>query len=559
MITHLHITDFILIERLDWDLEGGFTALTGETGAGKSIIIGAIQMILGERAESRKMIRPGASKAVIEATLSTGDRGDLREIFEEEELDFDEECCTLRRELLQSGKSRAFVNDTPVTVTQMRRIGDRLVDIHSQHHNRLIGDADFQRSVIDTLADNAPLREQYGEEYRRYRSLTEELKAEEERVQNARREEDYVTFQYRQLADAHLTPGEEPELRERLTLAEHATEISQLMQALAAMDEERDGREGLLTTLRALAEDCRGFADTMAAAGDFGERLRGVCIELEDIASEASRRLDDIEIDPEALAELQGRMNLLQSLMYKHNVADADELIALRDRYRAQLDEISTGDDRIRELRAEVDKAHTQAKETAARLTESRHGGAKEFVPELMALLEELGIAGASFEVSIAPTSELTPTGADALTFLIATNKQTTLLPIDEIASGGEISRIMLALKAIIAERQILPTVIFDEIDTGVSGRTAERLGRIMKRLSRRIQVIAITHLPQIAAMADHQVVVEKVEEGDGFTTLLRPVEGEERIDALAAMLSGSVRSEAALDNARSLLRTGQE
>ena len=554
MITHLHIKDFILIDHLEWDLQEGFTSITGETGAGKSIIIGAIELLLGGRADIRKMLRSGASKAVVEASFRLEERVGLKPIFEKNDLDYSS-TCILRREVLKSGKSRAFVNDTPVSAGLLKEIGDHLVDIHSQHHNRLIGDPDFQRSVIDTLSDNQGEREAYAEKYALYRRLSAQLTSEQERVRKQREEEDYISFQYKQLSDAHITSGEEAEVRERLTMAEHATEISQLMQELAGLDGYGCEEEvSVLSRLHTLAHDCKGFADTFAPAGGYGERLEAVYIELADISSDASRQLDEIEIDPQEVARLQERMNLLQSLMYKHNVSDGDGLIQLRDRYKEQLDSITSADDRIEELRREVERARHDAAEMAQQLTKSRERGIKSFVPSLMEAIDELGIAGASFKVSLTKTKDLTPTGEDEIQFLIATNKQTTLQPIDEIASGGEISRIMLALKAIIAERQILPTIIFDEIDTGVSGRAAEQLGRIMRRLSRHLQVLSITHLPQIAAQADHQVVVEKEEGQDTYNTSLRPVEGEERVAAIAAMLSGAAQTEAALDNARELL-----
>lgn len=554
MITHLHIKDFILIDHLEWDLREGFTSITGETGAGKSIIIGAIELLLGGRADIRKMLRSGASKAVVEASFCLEERVGLKPIFEKNDLDYSS-TCILRREVLKSGKSRAFVNDTPVSAGLLKEIGDHLVDIHSQHHNRLIGDPDFQRSVIDTLSDNQGEREAYAEKYALFRRLSAQLTSEQERVRKQREEEDYISFQYKQLSDAHITSGEEAEVRERLTMAEHATEISQLMQELAGLDGYgREEEVSVLSRLHTLAHDCKGFADTFAPAGEYGERLEAVYIELADISSDASRQLDEIEIDPQEVARLQERMNLLQSLMYKHNVSDGDELIKLRDRYKEQLDSITSADDRIEELRREVERARRDAAEMAQQLTKSRERGIKSFVPSLMEAIDELGIAGASFKVSLTKTKDLTPTGEDEIQFLIATNKQTTLQPIDEIASGGEISRIMLALKTIIAERQILPTIIFDEIDTGVSGRAAEKLGRIMRRLSRHLQVLSITHLPQIAAQADHQVVVEKEEGQDTYNTSLRPVEGEERVAAIAAMLSGAAQTEAALDNARELL-----
>ena len=554
MITHLHIKDFILIDLLEWDLREGFTSITGETGAGKSIIIGAIELILGGRAEIRKMLRPTASKAVVEATFLLEEKIGLRPVFEQNDLDYSS-TCILRREILSSGKSRAFVNDTPVSAALLKEIGDHLVDIHSQHHNRLIGDPDFQRSVIDMLSANSSLRESYAESYTQYRDLSAQLAKEQERVRREREEEDYITFQYKQLDGAHITPGEEAELRERLAMAEHATEISQLMQELAGLDAySRNDDTSVLSRIHTLAHDCKGLTDTLPAAGEYGERLEAVYIELKDISNSAARRLDEIEIDPQELAQLQDRMNQLQSLIYKHNVSDGDELIRLRDKYKEQLDSITSAEDRIGELKHKVEKTHLAASDLAEQLTKTREHGIKSFVPSLMEGIDELGIKGASFKVSLTKTKELTATGQDEVQFLIATNKQTTLLPINEIASGGEISRIMLALKAIIAEHQILPTIIFDEIDTGVSGRAADQLGRIMKRLSRHLQVLSITHLPQIAAQADQQVIVIKEEGKESYNTSLRPVEGEDRVRAIATMLSGSTQTEAALDNARELL-----
>lgn len=554
MITHLHIKDFILIDLLEWDLREGFTSITGETGAGKSIIIGAIELILGGRADIRKMLRPTTSKAVVEATFILEEKIGLRPVFEQNDLDYGS-TCILRREILRSGKSRAFVNDTPVSATLLKEIGDHLVDIHSQHHNRLIGDPDFQRSVIDMLSDNSSLRESYTESYTHYRDLSAQLAKEQERIRREREEEDYITFQYKQLDGAHITPGEEAELRERLAMAEHATEISQLMQELAGLDAySRNDDTSVLSRIHTLAHDCKGLTDTLPAAGEYGERLEAVYIELKDISNSAARRLDEIEIDPQELAQLQDRMNQLQSLIYKHNVSDGDELIRLRDKYKEQLDSITSAEDRIGELKHKVEKTHLAASDLAEQLTKTREHGIKSFVPSLMEGIDELGIKGASFKVSLTKTKELTATGQDEVQFLIATNKQTTLLPINEIASGGEISRIMLALKAIIAEHQILPTIIFDEIDTGVSGRAADQLGRIMKRLSRHLQVLSITHLPQIAAQADQQVIVIKEEGKESYNTSLRPVEGEDRVRAIATMLSGSTQTEAALDNARELL-----
>lgn len=554
MITHLHIKDFILIDLLEWDLREGFTSITGETGAGKSIIIGAIELILGGRADIRKMLRPTASKAVVEATFLLEEKIGLRPVFEQNDLDYSS-TCILRREILSSGKSRAFVNDTPVSAALLKEISDHLVDIHSQHHNRLIGDPDFQRSVIDMLSDNSSLRESYAESYAQYRDLSAQLTAEQERVRKEREEEDYITFQYKQLDSAHITMGEEAELRERLTMAEHATEISQLMHELADLDGySREEETSVLSRIHTLSHDCKGLADTFPAAGEYGERLEAVYIELKDISNSATRRLDEIEIDPQELAQLQDRMNQLQSLIYKHNVSDGDELIQLRDKYKEQLDSITSAEDRIGELKHKVEKARLAASDLAEQLTKTREQGIMSFVPSLMEGIDELGIKGASFKVSMTKTKELTATGQDEIQFLIATNKQTTLLPINEIASGGEISRIMLALKAIIAEHQILPTIIFDEIDTGVSGRAADQLGRIMKRLSRHLQVLSITHLPQIAAQADQQVIVVKEEGKESYNTSLRPVEGEDRVRAIATMLSGSTQTEAALDNARELL-----
>lgn len=551
MIQHIHIKDFVLIDELSLDLRPGFLAITGETGAGKSILIGAIGLVSGNRADSRA-VREGATKAVIEVTCSVENKEALKALFDDNDLDFGE-VCTLRREITSAGKSRAFINDTPVTTNLMKEVGGHLIDIHSQHHNMLIGEPAYQMEVVDTLAGTAGLLEEYKLAFSEYKSAQKKLEEERERIEKQRKDIDYIQFQYQQLDEAKIRPNEIEEIEERLALAHNAQDITEALSALVGLAD-RGSMESPLDEIAMVTKKLGKVADSYPQAAEMAERLEAVRIELSDLTALGADAVESLSIDHSEVELLEQRADLLQSLLFKHNLKSTAELITLRDDYGAQLQGIDDADDYILRLEKEVATALKKAKTLADKLTQKRQTVSASLLPELEQLIKELGIAGATFAIELTPTEHLTHNGADKVSFLFATNKQTSLRPIREIASGGEISRFMLALKTILASRAVLPTVIFDEIDTGVSGEVAGKLGRVMQALSRNLQVLTITHLPQIAALADHQYVVSKREEDTTFVTTIEEVVGEGRVQELAGMLSGTDVTSAAIENARALL-----
>lgn len=553
MITRLYIKDFILIKELELTLQNGFTTITGETGAGKSILVGAIGLILGNRADT-KAIREGESKAIIEAECDlTGVEG-LRPIFIENDLDYGEQCI-LRRELTSNGKSRAFINDTPVTTTVMKAIGEHLVDIHSQHHNMLIGDADYQMSVLDTLANNQSLLEEYSAAFKIYTNAQQTFLAEQERIKQQSKEQEFIAFQLGQLESAQLQPGELAQLEERQAMAQHSTEIAEALHLVSSFSEGNEALPGVIEQIHEATKLLSRVSEHYSSVQAIHRRLESLEVELLDIAREADGLLDNIEVNPQELEQIEQRLDLLQGLLFKFKLTEHDDLILLQEKYAREMDEITNSDEHLRQLELVLEQKEKEANELALKLSEARSKAAKALLPPLHQLMNELGIAGATFRVEFQKLPHLCEYGFDNVQFLFATNKQTTLQPIREIASGGEISRFMLALKTILAKHTVLPTVIFDEIDTGVSGEIAEKLGNIMCRLGENLQVLSITHLPQIAALARHQLVVVKKEEKDGFFTMIHEVEGEERVRQLATMLTGAEMTDAALANARELLR----
>ena len=551
MIQHIYIKDFVLIDELSLDLGPGFLAVTGETGAGKSILIGAIGLVSGNRADSRT-VREGATKAVIEVTCSVKNRESLKALFDDNDLDFGE-VCTLRREITSAGKSRAFINDTPVSTTLMREIGGHLIDIHSQHHNMLIGDPAYQMDVVDTLAGTSALLEEYKSAFSEYRRADKRLEEERERIEKQRKDIDYIQFQYQQLDEAKIRPNEIEEIEDRLSLAHNAQDITEALTALVGLAD-RGSMESPLDEIGMVVKKLGKVTDSYPQASEMAERLEAVRIELSDLTALGADAVDSLSIDHAEVELLEQRADVLQSLLFKHNLKSTDELISLRNDYESQLQGINDADDYILRLEKESAAALKKAKALADKLTQKRQSVSASLLPELEQLIKELGIAGATFSIRFTPAEHLTHNGADKVSFLFATNKQTSLRPIREIASGGEISRFMLALKTILASRAVLPTVIFDEIDTGVSGEVAGKLGRVMQALSRNLQVLTITHLPQIAALADRQYVVSKREEDTTFVTTIEEVVGESRVQELAGMLSGTDVTPAAIENARTLL-----
>ena len=552
MIRSLYIKDFILIESLQIDLFEGFTAITGETGAGKSILIGAIGLILGNRADS-KSVREGASKAIIEAECDLEGIQGVRELMEREDLDYSP-TTLIRREITPQGKSRAFINDTPVNAGTLKLIGERLVDIHSQHHNMLIGDADFQMNVLDTLAGDNDLLTQFQQRFQEYKAAKVRLEDERREVEEMQRSLELAQFQAEELLDANLSQGEDRQLEEKLQLLRHAQEITDTLSAVAALTADTPDDSAPGDRLTSLEQRLSNVAPHFPQGNELLERLQSLRIDLYDIAFTATDLLDRTDLDLSETDRLEARFDMLQTLLYKYKVSNVDDLITERDRLLDFLDRVDHSAEHLDRLSRAVEDSLQSATQSAEMLTSARRKAADSILPELHELLTELGIAGASFRVSITPTEALSPTGQDSVEFLFATNQGKTLRPIHEIASGGEISRFMLALKTILSARTVLPTVIFDEIDTGVSGEVAEKLGRVMERLSRHLQVIAITHLPQIASLARHQLVVAKALKGDHYVTTIREVTDEERVNEIASMLSGAAVTSQAIENARVLL-----
>lgn len=553
MIRHIHIKDFILIEEETIFFSSGFTAITGETGAGKSILIGAIGLILGDRADFRA-IREGASKAIIEAECDLSSLPNMPDLFQSLNLDYSD-FSILRREITQQGKSRAFINDTPVSVSTLRTVGQYLVDIHSQHHNMLIGDPAFQMNVVDLLAQNAPILAEYQCLYDKYRKAQKKLEETRKEIEAERNQLDLARFQFEELQQASLSPGEDIEVEERMKMLQHAQEIREVLAGISSLC--LDTTEGLspYEQIAALERKLQALSSYFSYGNELYDRLHSLRMELNDLSSTASSLLSDSELDESELIRLENRYDTLQTLLYKYKLPRTEDLIAERDRLQSFLAKIDNSEEVIALLSEELSAAHEHVIALASELTSRRLSATEAILPDLHSLLAELGISGASFRVSISPLPAPGPLGADHLEFLLATNKHSVLHPIHEIASGGEISRFMLALKTLLSRSTVLPTVIFDEIDTGVSGEVAQKLGNVMKRLSRHLQVIAITHLPQIAALADHHWVVRKKEGASSYITTLSPLRDDARVEEIASMLSGSSVTPQAMDNARVLLQ----
>ena len=531
MIRHLHIENYALIEHLDMDFHSGFSVITGETGAGKSIIIGAIGLLLGQRADSRS-IKTDAKRCVVEATFDLAHEA-LDDFFQENDLDFDGAECIIRRELTSTGKSRAFINDTPASLAQLKELGEQLLDVHSQHKNLLLGKEDFQLSVLDIVANNQEALSTYKTEYKSYRQLESQLEAALEEAKNGKEDEDYLRFQVNQLADANLKEGEQKELEEESETLEHAEDIkSSLYTAANNLQSSNDGTD-VLGLLKQSLSEIQSISSVYSSAEELAERLDSCYIELKDIADELETQAEDVEYNPKRLEQVNERLSTIYTLQKKHGVERVEELLKIQEEMEEKLSRITNSDDFIEEL---------QQKVNAQKEMETR--------------LLPLGMPNVQFKCSVlAIPSELTGTGYDQVQFLFNANKSGEPKPVSQIASGGEIARVMLSLKALIAGAVKLPTIIFDEIDTGVSGSIAEKMARIMKEMGdHERQVISITHLPQIAALGTHHYKVYKEDTEDATLTHIIPLNDEQRIKEIACMLSGEQLTQAALDNAKTLL-----
>lgn len=550
MLRSLYIQNYALIEKLDISFETGFSVITGETGAGKSIILGAIGLLLGQRADM-KAIRCGASKCVIEARFDISAYG-MNPFFEENELEYDDECI-LRREVQASGKSRAFINDTPASLAQMKELGEQLIDVHSQHQNLLLNKEGFQLNVLDILAHNDAALEKYHSRYAAWKRLDRELSELMELALKSRSDEDYIRFQLEQLEEAHLTEGEQEELEQEAETLNHAEEIKA---GLYKVDQSFFSDEGgLLSCLKDNLNTLNNLQRVYAPAKELAERMESAYIELKDISQEVSSQGETIEFNPARMEEVNERLNLIYSLQQKHRVQTLEELITLTEEYRSKLAAITSYDERIAELTAQKEAHYKLVKQQAEVLTKARAVAAREVEKQMAARLVPLGMPNVRFQVEMGLKKEPGPQGEDTVNFLFSANKNGLLQSISAVASGGEIARVMLSVKAMIAGAVKLPTIVFDEIDTGVSGEIADRMADMMQEMgdSNR-QVISITHLPQIAARGRAHYKVYKKDSDTETNSHIRRLTDEERIEEIAHMLSGATLTEAALSNARSLL-----
>ena len=549
MIKQLHISNYALIDKLDISFADGLTIITGETGAGKSIILGALSLILGERADSRS-IRDATSKTIVEASFDI--KGyDLKRFFDENDIDWDEQECILRRELSPSGRSRAFINDTPASLAVLRELGTRLLDIHSQHSNMLLSQSSFQLSILDSIADNSQLLETYRQHYQQYREAEHQLHVTQQAIEQMRQNEDYIRFQLDQLQSMQLQPDEDQELE---ALQNKLSNITELKEALWIVENELDGEEnGILQRLGTVAQRLEEAERNLADVEGMPQRVRSALIELKDIMQGVSSIKDSLNDDPAELARVDDRLNSIYALLRKHNAQDVNALIAIQHDYEHQLSEIEHNDDIIDELKSRVAATQAAASDIATQLSHKRHDAAKRFGKDLLSLATPLGMKNIAFDVEFHAT-DLTPSGIDAVEFMMSFNKNQRPMPVKDTASGGEISRVMLCIKTITARHMRLPSIIFDEVDTGVSGDVAGMIGEMMADIASTIQVIAITHLPQVAANGDHHLRVFKTDNEVETLTRVEHLDEQEHITEVARMLSGKDLNQAAIENAKSLI-----
>ena len=551
MLKHLYIKNFTLIDELDIELYQGFSVITGETGAGKSIILGALGLLLGQRADS-KAIKQGADKCVIEAYFDLSRYG-MTDFFKEYEIEYDATDCIVRRELTSSGKSRAFINDTPVQLSLLKELGDRLVDIHSQHQNLLLNKQDFQLNVVDIIAGDEKEQQLYQQAYTLYHATDKELSALKESIEQNRQNVDFLQFQLDELTQANLAEGEQEELEQKSETMSHSEEIkSALYEADNALSADQTG---VVESLRTALSAIRQIEKVLPDAGELVERMDSSYIELKDIAQEISSQMEHVDFDPAELDAINNRLDKLYDLEKKYHVETVEELMEKRDELKIQLGHIENSDEALAELQQKLSDQLAQTQKAAETLTKLRTKAAKQIEKEMQGRLMPLGMPNVRFSIEM--TQEpLNASGQDKVAFLFSANTSTPLQPISQVASGGEIARVMLSLKAMISGAVKLPTIIFDEIDTGVSGKTAEKMAEIMQEMGHHErQVISITHLPQIAALGSAHYKVEKEETAKGTISRMRKLSDDERVLEIAQMLSGSNVSEAAISNAKQLLK----
>ena len=552
MLQHLSIKNYALIEELDIDLHRGFSVITGETGAGKSILLGAIGLLLGQRADT-KSIRTGAQRCNIEATFDLSEY-QMQDLFEELDIDFDGQECIIRRELTATGKSRGFINDTPATVTQLRTLGDRLIDIHSQHQNLLLAQEDFQLNVLDILGHNDEALQKYHTQYEAYQQLRRELQQARELSDKSHDEEEYLRFQLQQLEEARLQEGEDEELEEEQKTLEHAEDIKMALSQTAELFSGEG--QNILSATRQSQSLLTNASRVFAPAEELAGRIESCLIELKDISAEVEGYAEDVEFNPERLAYIEERLSTLYDLERKHHVDCVSELLRIQQELSDRLSGIENSEENILALEKTLAEKLQALQKQADSLSSKRQKSAKLVEKTMVESLATLGMPNVRFTVEMTRSEHPEPSGMDHVTFLFSANKNSAQQAISQVASGGEIARVMLSLKSLISSARSLPTIIFDEIDTGVSGQIAERMALIMRQMGERDrrQVISITHLPQIAALGAHHYRVYKEDTNDSTNSHIVELTPDERIEEIAHMLSGSTITDAARENARTLL-----
>ena len=552
MLKQLYIKDYALIDELNIDLHRGFSVITGETGAGKSIILGALGLLLGQRADI-KSIKSGAKKCTVEAHFDLS-RYPMEDFFTENEIDYDLNDCILRREITATGKSRAFINDTPVTLTMMRLLGQQLVDIHSQHQNLLLQEEDFQLRTVDIIADNSEILNDYQSYFKQYLSICQQIEQQKQTISEIQERADYIRFQYQELSKVDFYPEMQTELEQERDKLSHVEEIKlNLFSAEQQFSSDEGG--GILSQLKEVSRHINDITEVYPSIKETAERIDNCMIELKDLYEGIRNEVQDIDYDPQRLEQINNTLDTLYSLEQKHHVSTVEELITLRDELKEQLNTVDNSDELLQKLQEEEQQMLATCNRLAQQLTKERKKAAKKIEKEMTERLVPLGIPQVRFAIEITD-KPLSSTGADKICFLFSANTNTPMLPVADVASGGEIARVMLSLKAMISNKVKLPTIIFDEIDTGVSGKIAEKMGHIMQEMGANDrQVISITHLPQIAARGSHHYKVRKEESIFGTTTTMVMLNKEERLQEIAQMLSGADITAAAIDNAKALLQ----
>ena len=550
MLKHLHISHYALIDSLDIDMTEGYTVITGETGAGKSILLGALNLLLGARADAHA-VKQGEQKCVVEAVFDIQGQ-DLHHFFEDNDLEWDTAECTLRRELTAAGKSRAFVNDSPVLLPVLKNLGALLVDIHSQHQNQLLSSEEYLLHTLDLVAANDKERQAYTTAFAECRQAQDTLEQQRRQAQRDSEEQDLLRFQLQQLNELSIQEGEQETLEEEQSILSHAGDIKEgIFQATAALSTQESD---ICQQLRQCQQALEGVSDHLPCANSLAERLESARIELDDILEELNRQQERVEFNPQRLAYVDDRLSQLYKLQKRHDVNTDIELIEVQQQLQSRLDAIDNADDDIRRLEKAAEQAHQALTAAATALTATRHTAAKTIAQSLTCSIAELGMPNGQVQIQLSPRPTPMENGADALEFLFSANKNVAVQNIRDIASGGETARLMLALKTFTARYRQLPTIIFDEIDTGVSGTMAEKMGQKMQELANHCQVICITHLPQIAALGTSHFRVYKEEDDHGTHSHITEISGDDRLREIANMLSGAEITEAAINNAKALL-----